>query len=79
MVGAIIVLIISLLLQRGDLVNTLIRMGGAFVVCYGSTFFLIRVILRTTLQEMIEQDRLAKATGEDEEGEEVPEEGPVEE
>lgn len=60
MVGAIIVLIISLYRHPGDLMTTVIRMGTAFVICYGGTFFLVRMILRTTLQEMIESDKKEK-------------------
>lgn len=59
MVGAFIVLILCLLLNVGT-VTLLIRMGWGFVICYGATFFLVRVILRTTLIEMIEQEKLEK-------------------
>lgn len=57
LIGAIAVLLLSTFLNRGDLATTLIRVGWAFVICYGATFFLVRMILRTTLQEMIEQDK----------------------
>lgn len=60
MIGAIIVLIISLYAHPGEMMTTVIRMGTAFVVCYGATFFLVRMILRTTLQEMIELDKKRK-------------------
>jgi len=60
MIGAILVLIMSLYFHRGDIATTLIRVGWAFVICYGATFFLVRVILRTTLQELIEEKRKAK-------------------
>ena len=60
MFGAIIVLIISLYAHPGDMMTTVIRMGMAFVICYGATFFLVRMILRTTLQEMIELDKKKK-------------------
>jgi hypothetical protein len=65
MIGAIIVLIMSLYFHRGDIVTTLIRVGWAFVICYGATFFLVRMILRTTLQEMIEMNRRPKKSAED--------------
>ena len=44
-IGAIIVLIISLYLHPGDMWTTVIRMGTAFVICYGGTFFLVRIRL----------------------------------
>jgi hypothetical protein len=57
MIGAIIVLIMSLFYHNGDITTTLLRVGWAFVICYGATFFLVRMILRTTLQEMVEQQK----------------------
>ena len=60
-IGAILVLLISLYAHPGDMMTTIIRMGTAFVICYGGTFFLVRVILRATLQEMIEQEKKDKA------------------
>lgn len=59
-IGAIIVLFVSLSVHSGDLLTTIIRMGWAFVICYGGTFFLVRMVLRTTLQEMIELEKEAK-------------------
>ncbi len=61
MVGAFIVLIICLVFHVST-ITSLIRMGWGFVICYGATFFLVRVILRTTLIEMIEQEKMEKAT-----------------
>ena len=60
MIGALIVLCISYFLHAGNLSTTFIRSGWAFVICYGATFFLVRMILRTTLAEMIEQEAAEK-------------------
>ena len=60
MIGAIIVLIMSIFYHRGDITTTLLRVGWALVICYGATFFLVRMILRTTLQDMLEQNNMAK-------------------
>lgn len=57
MLGATVVLMIGFFSQTGTITATLIRMGWVFVVCYGAIFFLVRVILRTTLKEMIEEER----------------------
>lgn len=59
MVGAFIVLIVCLI-NHVSTITSLTRMGWGFVICYGATFFLVRVILRTTLIEMIEQEKLEK-------------------
>ena len=51
-VGAIVafaVLSISLFLRNADGLTTFARVGWSFVVAYGATYFLVRVILRTTL------------------------------
>ena len=58
--GALIVLCISWFVHSGNISTTLIRMGWSFVICYGATFFLVRMILRTTLMEMIEQEAIEK-------------------
>ena len=60
-VGGTIVLIISFFLHTGNIVTTIIRVGWAFVICYGATFFLVRMILRTTLIDMVDQEKMAKA------------------
>ena len=60
MVGGTFVLIISILLYPDSIATTLIRVGWAFVICYGATFFLVRMILRTTLIDMVEQEKAAK-------------------
>lgn len=46
--------------QEVDGYTAAARVGWAFVLSYGATFFLVRVILRTTLSEFIEQDRANK-------------------
>ena len=51
-VGALVaftVLSISLFLRNADGLTTFTRVGWSFVVAYGATYFLVRVILRTTL------------------------------
>ena len=60
LMGAIVVLLIGVFAQRGGLSSIIIRTGWTFVICYGATFFLVRMILRTTLQEMIEQEKLER-------------------
>ena len=63
-IGAIVVLIVTMASGQSDLISTLLRVGWTFVICYGATFFLVRVVLRTTLQEMMlrkQQERIAKA------------------
>jgi hypothetical protein len=54
MVGAFIVLIICLVFHVST-ITSLIRIGWGFVICYGATFFLVSVILRTTLIETIDK------------------------
>lgn len=58
--GATVVLVVGFLSQNSTLASTLIRMGWVFVACYGATFFLVRMILRTTLMEMIEEEKRIK-------------------
>ena len=55
--GAMLILMIGFFSQTGTVTTTLIRMGWVFVVCYGAIFFLVRMILRTTLREMIEEEK----------------------
>jgi len=50
---ALVVMAFSFFYQQVEFVATGIRVGWAFVAAYGATFFLIRVILRTTLFEFI--------------------------
>lgn len=66
LLGATCVLVISFLFQSGGMITTLIRMGWVFVACYGATFFLVRMILRTTLVDMIEQEKRLKQEQKDE-------------
>ena len=58
--GATFVLIIGFFTQTGTMTSTLIRMGWVFIACYGATFFLVRMVLRTTLIEMIEEEKAIK-------------------
>lgn len=51
---AAIVMAFSFFYQRSEFLATGIRVGWAFVAAYAATFFLIRVILRTTLFEFLD-------------------------
>ena len=60
--GAIVaftVLALLLMLQNADAMTTFKRVGWSFVVSYGATFFLVRVILRTTLAQLALEKRVA--------------------
>lgn len=60
--GAIVgftVLALLLVLENADALTTFKRAGWSFVVSYGATFFLIRVILRTTLTQLALEKRVA--------------------
>ena len=46
--------------QEVDGYTAAVRVGWAFVLSYGATFFLVRVILRTALAEFIEQEQEKK-------------------
>jgi len=50
---ALVVMAFSFFYQHVEFLTTGIRVGWAFVAAYGATFFLIRVILRTTLFEFL--------------------------
>ncbi len=56
---AFIVLTLLLALGNADAITTFKRVGWSFVVSYGATFFLIRVILRTTLTQLALEKRTA--------------------
>ncbi len=60
--GAIVgfaVMTLLLALENADALTTFKRAGWSFVVSYGATFFLIRVILRTTLTQLAHEKRAA--------------------
>ena len=60
--GAIVALTVMLLamyLSQADALTTFTRAGWGFVVGYGATFFLVRVILRITLRQLLEDRRHA--------------------
>ncbi len=60
--GAVVgftVLTLLLLLENTDALTTFKRAGWSFVVSYGATFFLVRVILRTTLTQLALEKRVA--------------------
>ena len=60
--GAIVaftVLTLLVALGNADALTTFRRVGWSFVVSYGATFFLVRVILRTTLAQLALDKRMA--------------------
>lgn len=50
---ALVVMAICFFVQKADGYTTAIRVGWAFVVAYGATFVLVRIILRVTLFEFV--------------------------
>lgn len=58
---ALVVFTICLTFRQNDLSASIVRAGWAFVLGYGATFFLVRIILRTTLREFLKlkAERLA--------------------
>lgn len=54
---ALAVMAICFYFQKVDGVTAAVRVGWAFVIGYGATFFLVRVILRTTLFEFVQHER----------------------
>lgn len=61
-VGALVaftVLSLSLFLHNADGLATFTRVGWSFVVAYGATYFLVRVILLTTLTLLALEKRTA--------------------
>ena len=60
---ALVVMAFSFFYQHVEFLATGIRTGWAFVAGYGATFFLARVILRTTLFEFLDyEEKDPKAT-----------------
>ncbi len=84
---ALIVMVICFFVQKADGYTTAIRVGWAFVVAYGATYLLIRIVLRVTLFEFVvdkKKKQLSLGDGEDSEttetdtsGSPPPAEGPV--
>lgn len=58
---AIVVMAVCFYWRETDASTALIRSGWAFTAGYGGTFLLVRIILRTTLFEMLEQDRAKRS------------------
>ena len=58
-VAALLVMAVSLYVHKADALTTFTRSGWAFVAAYGATFFLVRVILRVTLRQVLEDRRNA--------------------
>ncbi len=54
-----VVMSLSLYFRNADAFTTFTRVGWTFVVAYGSMFFLVRVILRTTLAQLALEKRVA--------------------
>ena len=85
---ALVVMAICFFVQKADGYTTAIRVGWAFVVAYGATFVLIRIILRVTLFEFVVDKKKkelsrgddggdSKTTETDTSGATPPAEGPV--
>ena len=64
---ALIVMVICFFVQKADGYTTAIRVGWAFVVAYGATFLLIRIVLRVTLFEFV-VDKKKKELSTDDDG-----------
>lgn len=60
---AIVVMSICFYWRETDGATALVRTGWAFTAGYGCTFLIVRVILRTTLFELIEHERSKKPKG----------------
>ena len=58
-VVAFTVLTLLLVLGNADALTTFRRVGWSFVVSYGATFYLVRVILKTTLTQLALDKRTA--------------------
>lgn len=58
---ATIVMALCFFYQEVDVLTAAIRVGWAFVVSYAAAFFLVRIILRTTIYEFVVQERERKA------------------
>ena len=56
-VVACVVMAFSFYMREVDAFTAFTRVGWAFVIGYGATFFLVRVILVTTLRQMVEERR----------------------
>ena len=54
---ACVVMAFSFYMRDVDAFTAFTRIGWAFVIGYGATFFLVRVILVTTLRQMVEERR----------------------
>lgn len=59
-VVALAVMALCFYVQKVDGFTAAVRVGWAFVIAYGATFFLVRVILRTTLREYVLHEREEK-------------------
>ena len=63
---ALVVMAICFFVQKADGYTTAIRVGWAFVVAYGATFVLIRIILRVTLFEfVVDKKKKERSLGDD--------------
>jgi hypothetical protein len=60
-VVATVVMAQCFFVQHVDGPTAALRVGWAFVIAYGAAFFLVRVILRTTIFEFVIQAREKKA------------------
>lgn len=62
MMMAIIVMVLCFFWRETDMATALVRTAWAFVIGYGGIFLFVRIILRTTLFEMLEQEHSKKIT-----------------
>lgn len=58
---AIVVMALCFFWRETDFGTALVRTGWAFTMGYGAVFIFVRVILRTTLFEMVEHEREKKS------------------
>lgn len=75
---ALVVMALCFFYQKVDGFATALRVGWAFVIAYGTTFFFIRILLRVALFEfVIQKQEKGKTRGGKEEGEEGESETPA--
>ena len=60
MTVGIVVMAACFFWRQTDMSTALIRTGWAFTIGYGGIFLFVRIVLRTTLFELVEQERRKK-------------------
>lgn len=63
MAMAILVMAVCFFWRETDFATALVRTGWAFIAGYGGIFLFVRVVLRTTLFEMVERERAKRSKG----------------